>query len=60
MTIRKAYSIEFRSEALKLLLKQGWTQAEAARRLGISKGTQQIRWWLKGLGAPSFAVLKTE
>lgn len=39
MTIRKTYSIEFRSEAVKLVLEQGMTQGEAAKRLGISKGT---------------------
>lgn len=39
MTIRKTYSIEFRTEAVKLVLEQGLTQAEAARRLSISKGT---------------------
>lgn len=39
MTIRKTHSIEFRTEAVKLVLEQGLTQAEAARRLGISKGT---------------------
>ena len=39
MTTRKTYPIEFRSEAVKLVLEQGLSQGEAARQLGLPKGT---------------------
>jgi transposase len=39
MKTRQSYSIEFRAEAVKLVLEQGLSQREAADRLGISKGT---------------------
>jgi transposase len=39
MKSRQSYLIEFRAEAVKLVLEQGLNQREAADRLGISKGT---------------------
>ncbi len=39
MKSREHYSPKFRAEAVRLLLEQGLGQAEAARRLGIAKGT---------------------
>lgn len=39
MKSREHYSPEFRAEAVRLVLEQGLGQAEAARRLGIAKGT---------------------
>ncbi|AGM44464.1 hypothetical protein BS650_00880 [Aeromonas hydrophila] len=39
MKSREHYSPEFRAEAVRLVLEQGPGQAEAARRLGIAKGT---------------------
>jgi len=35
----KSYTVEFRTEAVKMVFEQGLTQEEAARRLGIPKGT---------------------
>ncbi len=39
MKSREHYSPEFRAEVVRLVLEQGLSQAEAARRLGIAKGT---------------------
>ena len=39
MKSREHYSPEFRAEAVRLVLEQGLGQGEAARRLGIAKGT---------------------
>ncbi|WP_156943104.1 IS3 family transposase [Pseudogulbenkiania sp. MAI-1] len=39
MKTRKTYPVEFRSEAVKLVLEQGLSLEGAARRLGIPKGT---------------------
>lgn len=39
MKTRKTYPVEFRAEAVKLVLEQGLSLEEAARRLGIPKGT---------------------
>lgn len=39
MKTRKTYPVEFRAEAVKLALEQGLSLEEAARRLGIPKGT---------------------
>ena len=39
MKSREHYSPEFRAEVVRLVLEQGLGQAEAARRLGIAKGT---------------------
>jgi transposase len=39
MKTKQKYSVEFRAEAVKLVLEQGMSQRDAASRLGISKGT---------------------
>ncbi|AGM44722.1 transposase IS3/IS911 family protein [Aeromonas hydrophila ML09-119] len=39
MKSREHYSPEFHAEAVRLVLEQGLSQAEATRRLGIAKGT---------------------
>lgn len=39
MKTKQTYSVEFRSEAVKLVLEQGLSQGEAASRLGLPKGT---------------------
>ncbi len=39
MKSREHYSLEFRADAVRLVLEQGLSQAEAARRLSIAKGT---------------------
>jgi transposase len=39
MKTRKSYPIEFRAEAVKLVFEQSLGLEEAARRLGIPKGT---------------------
>jgi transposase-like protein len=39
MIIKKTYPVEFRSEAVKLVLEQGLSLEAAARQLGIPKGT---------------------
>jgi len=39
MKTKQTYSLEFRSEAVKLVLEQGLSQGDAANRLGIPKGT---------------------
>ena len=39
MAQRKRYTKEFRLEAARLVVEQGYTLAEAAGRLGVS-------WWL--------------
>jgi len=39
MKTRKSYPVEFRAEAVKLVLEQSLGLEEAARRLGIPKGT---------------------
>ena len=39
MKTKQNYSVEFRTEAVKLVLEQELSQGEAASRLGIPKGT---------------------
>jgi len=39
MERKQDYSPEFRAEAVKLVLDQGLSQGEAARRLSMPKGT---------------------
>lgn len=39
MKTKQNYSVEFRAEAVKLVLEQELSQGEAASRLGIPKGT---------------------
>ena len=52
----KRYPVEFRTEAVKMVLEQGLVQEEAAKRLGIPKGT--LSGWMaatkarKGVLAP--------
>jgi transposase len=41
----RRYNEEFKEEALKLINKQGYSQSEAARNLGIS--SKNINRWLK-------------
>ncbi len=43
MKLREHYSPEFRAESVRLALEQDLSQAEAARRLGIAKGTLSNR-----------------
>jgi transposase len=42
---RKSYSKEFRGSAVKMVLEQRRTVAEAAKNLGVQEGT--LRYWLK-------------
>ncbi len=42
---RKSYSKEFRESAVKMVLEQRRTVAEAAKNLGVQEGT--LRYWLK-------------
>jgi transposase len=42
------YSREFKEEALKLVMQQGYTPAEAARKLSIPDTTYET--WLKKIG----------
>lgn len=67
MKTKKTYPVEFRAEAVKLVLEQGLSQEEAARRLGIPKGT--LGNWVVAAkaggekpapGARSVAELETE
>ena len=50
---KQSYSPEFRSEAVKLIQKQGLSQEDAAKRLAIPKGT--LANWIAAAkrGAPS-------
>lgn len=45
MTTRKRYSKEFKLDAISLVLEQGYTQAEAARSLGIN--ANMLGRWIK-------------
>lgn len=67
MQIRKTYPTELRAEAVKMALEQGLSIEEAAKRLGIPKGT--LANWLKAAkadtskpapGARSVAELEAE
>ena len=42
---RKSYSREFRESAVKMVLEQKRTVAQAAENLGVQEGT--LRYWLK-------------
>jgi len=46
----KTYSPEFRAEAVKMVLEQGFSQEEAAKRLSIPKGTLG-NWMVAAKGA---------
>lgn len=63
----KNYPAEFRTEAVKMVREQGLTQEEAAKRLGIPKGT--LGGWMSATksstspavpGARTAAELETE
>jgi transposase len=43
---RKKYTTEFKNQAVKLVLEQGYTQSEAARSLGVS--LTNINRWIIG------------
>jgi len=45
MTTRKRYSKEFKLDAISLVLEQGYTQAQAARSLGIN--ANMLGRWIK-------------
>jgi transposase len=54
--MNKKYTIEFKKEAIKLVTEQGYSQAEAGRRLGISE--KNINRWV--LGSKEVVPLKAE
>jgi transposase len=43
MSGHKKYTVEFKQEAVKLVTEQGYSQAEASRRLGVG-GKNMSRW----------------
>ena len=45
MTVSKKYSKEFNLDAISLVLEQGYSQAEAARNLGIN--VKNLSQWLQ-------------
>lgn len=47
MAKKKRYSKEFRLQAAELVVRQGYTQAEASRRLGVS--ADFIAAWIRTL-----------
>lgn len=47
----RKYTIEFKQEAVKLVTKQGYTQSEAARSLGINS-KNICRWVNEAKGTP--------
>ena len=54
MERKQDYSPEFRSEAVKLVLEQGLSQGEAARRLSMPKGT--LANWVAATGLPQLPI----
>src|SRR5271169_4382423 len=48
---RKRFSLEFKEEACKLVMQQGYTPAQAARELGIAG--QTLGHWLRRRGHQS-------
>jgi len=54
---RKKYTNEFKEETVKLIIEQGYTQAEASRNLGISD--TNINRWLKGAGTSTVKTKPT-
>lgn len=65
MERKQDYSPEFRAEAVKLVLDQGLSQGEAARRLSMPKGTlaswvAAIRGKAPGMPAGSQTVAELE
>ena len=53
---RRKYTAEFKKEAVDLVVKQGYTNAEAARNLGI-RGNILSRWRREQLKEPQNAFL---
>lgn len=53
MKTKQSYSVEFRAEAVKLVLERGPSQGEAASRLGIPKETLANRVLAASSGARS-------
>lgn len=47
MKSRKEYTLEFKQEAIKLVTEQGYSQAEASKRLGIPHAN--ISRWMREL-----------
>jgi transposase len=47
---KKQYTVEFREEAVKLVTEQGYSQAEAGKRLGIASAN--ISRWIKESSHP--------
>ena len=47
MKTRKAYTKEFKQDAVRLVTEQGYNQSEAARNLGINRG--MLGRWVKEL-----------
>jgi len=47
MAKKKRYSKEFRLQAAEIVVRQGYTQAEASRRLGVSANS--IAGWIRTL-----------
>ena len=45
MAARKKYSREFKQDAVRLVIEQGYNQSEAARNLGIDRG--MLGRWVK-------------
>ena len=45
MAARKKYTQEFKQDAVRLVLEQGYNQSEAARNLGIDRG--MLSRWVK-------------
>jgi transposase len=45
MATRKKYTTEFKQDAVRLVLEQGYNQSEAARNLGIDRG--MLSRWVK-------------
>lgn len=50
----KTYPREFRAEAVKMILEQGLGQGEAAKRLGIPKGT--LAGWMAAAKSSKIAA----
>ena len=47
MKQNQSYTAEFRTEAVRMVLEQGLSQAEVAARLGVPKGSLANRVWPK-------------
>ena len=47
MSSKKKHTLEFKQEAVKLITEQGYSQAEAAKRLGIAHAN--LSRWVKQL-----------